>query len=351
MIDYAEPPIEIGLLTLGDRMPDPSTGKTQTEAERHRSIVEQAVHAEQLGFDAVHLGEHHLSDYMLSSPPVVLAAIGERTSSLKLSTGVTLTATLDPLRVAEDYATVDVLSGGRAEIVAGRGSYFQKTFAAFGRDAADSADLFAENTELLVRLLRETDVHWQGNFRTGFDGVTSRPRPVGPMPVWIGGGSSKRTVALAARLGAPLMLPSVFAAPEAFGPIVDFYREQWAEAGHAAAPQVGACCHCHVAPESQVARDRFQTWYQNYWEWVQDLVTEFTPGAPRLPFDRDTLYAGPALVGSPAELIDRVGAWREGLGITRQLFMFDLGGIPQPTLFATLDLFGAEVVPQLTGLG
>jgi len=343
----AKTAIEIGLMSLGDRLRDPVTGSLRSEAERHRSIVEQAVLAEQMGFHSVHVGEHHLNDYMVSAPPVLLAAVGERTEKLVLSTGVTLMATLDPLRAAEDYATVDVLSGGRAEIVAGRGSFFQKTFPAFGLDAADSAELFAENVELLARLLSEEDVVWEGKFRSPLHGVTIRPRPVGDLPMWVAGGSSRRTVELAARLGAPLMLPSVFAPPDQFVAIVEFYREQWDAAGHEGDPVVGACCHCHVAPTTGEARSQFAPWYEHYWQWVQALIVDFTPHAKALPFDLDTLYAGPAIVGSPAEIVDRVGQWAELLGLSRHLFMFDLGGIPDAELFSTVELFGQEVVPQL----
>lgn len=341
------PTIDIGLLTLGDRLADPNTGALRTEAERHRSIVEEAVLAEQLGFHSVHLGEHHGNDYMLAAPPVALAAIGERTENLVLSTGVTLMATLDPVRAAEDYSTLDVLTGGRAEIVAGRGSFFQKTFPIFGLDAADSAELFAENVELLKRLLTEEDVWWEGKFRTPLEGVTLRPRPIGDLPVWIGGGASLRTIDLAARLGCPLMLPSVFAPPDQFIPVVDHYLEQWEAAGHGTDPIIGACCHCHVAPTSEAAKTRFAVWYEHYWSWVQDLIIDFTPQAKRLPFDIDELFAGPAIVGSPAEVVDRIGQWTEKLQLSRHIFMFDLGGIPDPDLYASMELFGSDVVAQL----
>ena len=144
---------EIGLLSLGDLLPDPNTAECRTESERHRSLIDQAVLAEQIGMDAIHLGEHHGSDYQLSAPAVVLAAVGERTERLRLSTGVTLVANLDPFRVAEDYATLDVLSRGRAEIVAGRGSFFARTFEIFGQDPNQSRALFKDHLEL-VKLLQ-----------------------------------------------------------------------------------------------------------------------------------------------------------------------------------------------------
>ena len=338
--------LDIGLLTLGDLLPDPGTGHCRTESERHRTFVDQAVLAEAIGMHAVHLGEHHGSSYQLSAPAVVLAAIGERTTRLKLSTGVTLLANLDPFRVAEDYATLDVLSGGRAEIVAGRGSFFARTFEIFGQDPGQSRPLFNEHTLLLLRLLSEENVVSDGPLRP-VAGETSRPRPMTRLPVWIGGGSSTESVDLAAELGFPLMLPSVFAPPEAFAPIADRYREQWAKAGHEGPPVVGACCHTHVAPDSQTARRQFRVWYENYWSWVQQLIKDYTPHARSVTFDYDQLLAGPAVVGSPAEVVERIGRNRETLGLDRMIFMFDLGGIPDDALFGTLELFGSDVIPHV----
>ncbi len=337
--------LEIGLLSLGDLLPDPNTGHCRTESERHRNLVDQAVLAEQIGMHAVHLGEHHGSAYQLSAPPVVLAAIGERTERLRLSTGVTLVANLDPFRVAEDYATLDVLTEGRAEIVAGRGSFFARTFEIFGQDPKQSQALFNDHVALLLELLRGENVKADG--LRPLHGETSRPRPYGELPVWVGGGSSTKTVDLAAGLGCPLMLPSVFAPPAAFAPIVERYLDQWDTAGHATEPVVGACCHMHVAPTSQQARTQFRVWYKNYWDWVQGLIKDYTPHAESLPFEYETLIEGPALVGSPAELVDRIGTTTELLGLSRMIFMSDLGGIPDDVLFATLELFGAEVMPAL----
>ncbi len=338
--------MELGLLSLGDLLPDPATGISRTEAERHRSLVEQGVLAEQLGFHSVHLGEHHGSGYQLSAPAVVLAAIGERTSRLTLSTGVSLAANLDPFRMAEDYATVDVLSAGRAEIVVGRGSFFARTFEIFGQDPADSRALFDEHVRLLLRLLTEERVDHAGPLRPVY-GETSRPRPLTPITVWVGGGSSHSSIDLAAALGCPLMLPSVFAPPETFVAAVARYREQWQRAGHASAPRVGACCHCHVARDSQTAHRQFKPAYSSYWNWVQDLVVAYTPQAQRMPFDYDAMVAGPAVVGSPAQVVDRIGHFRELLGLERMLFKFDLGGMPDATLYPTLELFGHEVMSAL----
>lgn len=339
--------LQTGLLSLGDLLPDPNTGVCRTEAARHRSLVDQAMLAEEIGMHAVHLGEHHGSSYQLSAPAVVLAAIGERTSRLRLSTGVTLLANLDPFRVAEDYATVDLLSGGRAEIVAGRGSLFARTFEIFNQDPSASRSLFTDHVELLLALLRGENVHAEG--LRPLHGETSRPRPFGDLPVWIGGGSSQTSVDFAARLGCPLMLPSVFGPLEAFVPLVERYREQWAAHGHAGAPVVGACAHTHVAPTSQGGRERFRVWYENYWNWVQELIVSYTPKAPRLTFDYENLTSGPAIVGSPQQVLERICSARQQLDLDRMIFMFDLGGIPDADLLASINLFGSDVLPHLDG--
>ncbi len=175
-------------------------------------------------------------------------------------------------------------------------------------------------------------------------GETTRPRPHGELPVWIGGGSSTQSVDLAAELGCPLMLPSVFAPFDSFAPLVERYRAGWAEAGHAGAPRVGACCHTHVAADSQTARRQFRPFYENYWHWVQDLIRAYTPHARAVPFDYETLVAGPAIVGSPQEVGERIDAARQLLGLDRMIFMFDLGGMPEDLLMPTIELFGRQVL-------
>jgi alkanesulfonate monooxygenase SsuD/methylene tetrahydromethanopterin reductase-like flavin-dependent oxidoreductase (luciferase family) len=222
-----------GLLILGDHLADPHTGYKSSHSARHRQIVELGVRAEQLGFDSVWLGEHHLCDYILSSPPVVLAAIGERTSRLRLGTGVTLLGSLDPVRAAEDYATLDVLSQGRVEVVTGRG-ILRRTYGDFGLDPSRSREIYDEHVELLLELWTREELHWRGRFRSPLEGITVKPLPHQKPhpPLWIGGGSSYDSVDLAARLGLRLMLPSVFAPPEAFAPHVERYRERYLAAGH-----------------------------------------------------------------------------------------------------------------------
>ena len=337
--------LEIGLMSLGDLVADPHTGDRMTEAERHRQIVDQAVAAESLGFTSVHLGEHHFSDYMLSSPPVVLSAIGERTTTLGLSTAVTLAGNLDPVRVAEDYATVDVLHGGRVELVLGRGNLFVKTYEGFGQPLDTARGRYDEAVPLLARLLREENVTWSGEFRPPLSEHTTRPRPHGDMPIWIGA-ASRGSAELAADLGCSLMLPSVFGRPEMFAPIAEVYRERWEANGHELAEaRVGACCHIHVGPTTAEARATFEPHYAAYWDFVGELLG----GAGTWPpFDFDELLSGPGFCGSPAEIVDKIEHWRDFFGLDRHLCMFDLGGMPTPTVMGALERFGTDVLPQLS---
>jgi alkanesulfonate monooxygenase SsuD/methylene tetrahydromethanopterin reductase-like flavin-dependent oxidoreductase (luciferase family) len=316
-----------------------------TEAQRHRSIVDQAIFAETLGFTSVHLGEHHFSDYMLSSPPVVLAAIGERTKTLKLSTSVTLAGNLDPVRVAEDYATVDVLSGGRVELVLGRGNLFANTYAGFGQNLETARQRYDENVDLLMTLLREENVTWSGEYRSPLEGHTTRPRPMSTLPVWIGAGSAD-SAKLAADLGCWLMLPSVFGRPEMFKPIVDIYRARWSEVGRAPeTARVGACSHAHVGNDNQSARATWAKFYQNYWDFVGNLLGN-PPNWPA--FDLDKLLSGPGFCGSPDYVVEKIETWRELFGLDRHLLMFDLGGMEDAMVMASIERFGTKVMPQLT---
>jgi len=346
--------MEIGLLTLGDHLPDPHTGQRTSAVARHRSLVDQAVAAEAAGFARVHVGEHHFCDYIVSAPPVVLAAMAERTERLRLSTGVTLLANLDPVRVAEDYATVDVLSNGRVEMVTGRGSAYAHTFAPFGQDVHDSRSVYDENVELLVRLWSETGVTWTGQHRAPLVDVTVQPRPVQAPhpPIWVGGGSTFDSVDLAARLGLPLMLPSVFSPPQHFVRIVEHYESAWDAAKFPIEQrQLGAVLHCHVAPTSQEARERWEPHLRTYFEWVGDLVRWSQRLAADVSlfgaFDFGKLTSNLAVAGSPAEVVDRIGELASMLHLDQVGLMLDMGGIPTETVLEMIELIGTDVIPNV----
>jgi alkanesulfonate monooxygenase SsuD/methylene tetrahydromethanopterin reductase-like flavin-dependent oxidoreductase (luciferase family) len=343
--------MDVGLLSLGDLITDPVTGIRRTHAQRHRNLVEQAVAAEAVGFSSVHLGEHHFCDYILSSPPVVLAAIAERTTTLRLSTGVALGVNLDPIRIAEDYATVDVLSGGRVEPCIGRGTFFPHTFEVFGQESSNAAAVFAENLQILVEVWEREDVSWSGTHHSSLRNVTVNPRPVQTPrpPIWAGVGASPESIDLAARLGLWIMLPTVFGTIDMFRKAVDLYEARWEHYGHpAAAKRIGCCTHTYVHESSQRARQIWEPRYRAYIEWVNALQSASSGGkmSGLGNFDFEALTASTAMCGSPEEVIDRMGSMREKLHLDTQILMFDMGGLPDTELFDVIELAGKSVLPQ-----
>jgi alkanesulfonate monooxygenase SsuD/methylene tetrahydromethanopterin reductase-like flavin-dependent oxidoreductase (luciferase family) len=345
--------MKLSVMTLGDLVADPVTGHRPTPVERHRDIVDTAVLAEQAGFHGINIGEHHGLDYIFSAPPVILSAIGARTEHLNLSTAVTLMANLDAWRAAEDYATVDNLTGGgRVEIVAGRGNFFASTYTLFGQALDESRARFDENIDLLAELWHGEPVTWQGKFRAPIDGQRLQPTPVNTerVPLWIGGGSSPESAELAARLGLGLMLPSAFGNPATFRKVVDVYKERFAEAGHAHEPKVGACWHANIARTSQGAVKGWEPRYRYYFEFMRDLLAKVNPELPNFlkPFDYDWLRTqGPAIVGSPDEFVERLTKVSEMLDCDTNLLYMDMGGLPTGEFREQIELIGEQVIPAL----
>ena len=349
--------MEIGVITLGDNRPDPLTGRQRTASEHHREVLDLAVQAEALGFDTFHVGEHHGCDYITSAPAVVLGAAAALTQRIRLSTATALLPIHDPVRFAEDYATVDVLSNGRAEVIVSRG-ILARSYGDFGYEYGKSGELFRENIELVLRLWREENVSWQGRFRRAVDGYTVQPRPVQQPnpPLWIGGGFSEESVLLAAEFGLPLTLPSVVMPPTAFVPLVEKYRERFQDRGFGG-PRVAALSHLHCARDMDTARQRYGRRHMEYMNWVgQSLLPwgfapvlppgETPPSMPLFDFER-AVNGGPTVAGSPQQVLDRLAEFKEACGLDRQLLHVDNGTLPQEEVFESLELTAAEVLPAL----
>ena len=336
---------------MGDLLQDPITGQLMSQADRHRMLVEGAVTAEQAGFWSASLGEHHFCDYVVSAPPVVLAAIAERTSEIRLGTAVALGANNDPIRLAEDYATLDVLSGGRVELVVGRGNLYEHTYDAFGQDPGLSRPMYEERVSLLVDALRNEQLDWSGEFRPPFHNYTTQPRPLqDPLPIWVGGGSSVESAEYAAKMGLPLMLPGIFGPPKIFIPLVERYRQAWEEHGHPSQDcLVGTIAHTFMADSSQEAFRISGPRFQVYMEWVRDLLRLSTPSLSDLIRETDLKQMterGPTVCGSREEVLDKMSLYRETLGLDAYLLMCDLGGMPASELTETLFAFGSEILPE-----
>ncbi|TQM78982.1 alkanesulfonate monooxygenase SsuD/methylene tetrahydromethanopterin reductase-like flavin-dependent oxidoreductase (luciferase family) [Saccharothrix saharensis] len=326
--------MDVYLLILGDHLPNPYTGREVTECDRLRAVVEQAVVAEEAGFAGVAIGEHHFTRYIVSAPELLLATIAERTSTLRLSTGVTLLAHHDPVRVAENLATLDVLSRGRAELIVARG-VSQRTDVAFGVQD-DLRARFDENLRLLLRLLEERHVTWEGKYRSPLVDVTTRPRPVQqPRPsVWMGSGSAV-SADLAVELGLPLMLPSTLRDPSTHRPVVERYRAAMGGRGRVALPS-----HVFVAPTAAEARAVWRPHLAAYAQFAD-------PWRGDGEVDVDLLMEGAAVCGDPAEVTARLNRLTELLCLDAQLVMVDIGGLPHHAVLDAIRLFGREVLPNL----
>ena len=276
---------------------------------------------------------------------MLLSFIAGQTSRIRVGTSVTLLANLDPLRVAEDLAMLDVLSNGRAEVTFARG-VMESTMAAFGIESvAELRPRFDENLRLVLRLLTEESVTWGGEYRTPLDQVRLEPRPLQePFPtIYIGGGLSTISADLAGELGLGYILASLFKYPEDYQPMVERYRAAMEQAGFAKRTIVGYPSYVHVARTTQQARTRWRPHLEHYVEYAADFR-----GAFGRPMDYDGLLKGPAICGSPAEVAERIAEVNELLDLDLHYLLLDLGGLDDDTLFEVIDLLGEEVLPSIS---
>ena len=334
-----------GLLSLADYLVSPIDGRRESQAVRLQRVVDAAVQAEAAGFGSFGVGEHHFSGYILSAPELVLAAASSRTTTIRLGTSVTLLANTDPVRQAEQLATLDVLTNGRAEMTFARG-VSEHTANAFGiADFDELRPRFEEYLKLVLRLFTEEAVTWEGKYRAPLDDIRLEPRPVQkPYPgVWIGGGLSTTSAELAATLGLPLFLPSLFRWPVDYLDIVGHYRRRLAEAGHPGKGRLGFPSYLHVAATSQEARRRWRPHLEHYRDFALTIR-----GAFGRETDFDSLLQGPAICGSPAEVIERVNEINELLQLDRHLFLLDAGAVPEAVLSDEMELLATEVLPHLS---
>jgi alkanesulfonate monooxygenase SsuD/methylene tetrahydromethanopterin reductase-like flavin-dependent oxidoreductase (luciferase family) len=334
--------MDVYLLSFGDYLPDAVSGHCCSQRQRLRCIIETAVLAEEVGFTGVAIGEHHFSQYIVSSPELLLAAIATRTTRVRLATAVTLLAQADPVRVAEQLNTLDALSAGRAEITVARG-VSRSTWAAFGLADEDAVrHRFDENLRLLLRLLTEDNVTWQGPGRAPLDAVGVQPRPVqSPRPpIWMGGGLSMRSADLAAEHLLPLMLPSTLRHPDSHLSIVRHYRQRMR--GHEAQAGIGIPVHVLVAPSDAEARTRWPPYLESYARFASTLR------GTGQPWRVSDLLRGPAICGDPATVAARLLRLQGLLGLDRVLVVFDAGGLPPDQVLAGVELFGTQVLPLLS---
>jgi probable LLM family oxidoreductase len=336
--------MEIGIYTFADISPDPSSGRMGAHQRLH-NLIEEIELAEQVGLDVFAVGEHHRPDYAISAPAVVLAAAAVKTKKIKLSSAVTVLSSDDPVRVFQSFSTVDLLSDGRAEIMAGRGSFIE-SFPLFGYDLKDYDELFSEKLEMLVHLNKSTRVTWKGRYRAPINnqGVYLRPYQQ-ELPIWIAVGGTPESVVRAGKLGLPMALAIIGGMPERFAPIVALYRNVAEKSGNADKMKVGINSHAYVAETSQQASDEF---YTSYAEVMTRIGRERGwPPVTRQHYEEMRTPEGSLLVGSPQQVIDKLLFEHSIFKNDRFLAQMDVGALPHDKLMKSIELFGTKVAPAV----
>jgi probable LLM family oxidoreductase len=336
------PEFEFGLDTFMPVTVD-AAGRPVRGDEAIRNTVREAVLAESVGIDSFNIGEHYRPEFMDSANHVVLAAIAGQTERIRLGTAVTVLSTQDPVRVYADFATLDAVSNGRAQLVVGRGSATE-SFGLFGFDLADYEELFEEKLDLLVRLLRDQPVTWSGTFRSPLrEQLVGPPIPKGHVPTWVGVGGSPESVLRAARYGLPLMLAIIGGSPGRFAPLVELYKRALEQRGMPALP-VGLHTLGFVAETDEQAIEIQWPYYKEQFEraasergWRDPSYEQFLAEV-----DHGSMY-----VGSPQTVATRIAAVIRTLSLSRFDLHYAIGRIPHEQRMATIDLFGREVIPRV----
>lgn len=338
--------LELGLDTFGD-VTTGADGRPLSQPEVLRNVVEEAVLADRLGLDFFGVGEHHRADFAVSAPEVVLAAIAGRTERIRLGSAVTVLSSDDPVRVFQRFATLDAVSGGRAEVILGRGS-FTESFPLFGYELSDYEQLFEEKLALFAELLREGPVTWQGATRAPLAGQRVYPPTAsGALRTWVGVGGSTSSVVRTAGYGLPMMLAIIGGNPLAFAPLVELYHRTLASTGHDPRP-VGVHAPGYLAATDEQARD--EAWPHYAAMHARIGRERGWPPMTRDQFDRTAGPDGALFVGSPATVAPKIAKVVQGLGLSRFDLKYSIGTLPHERLLQSIELYGKEVAPLVRDL-
>ena len=337
--------MELGLYTFADIPISDSTSRSTVTNNRFKELMEEIKLADEVGLDVFGIGEHHRADYAVSSPAVILGAAAVTTKNIKLTSAVTVLSSDDPVRVFQDFATVDQLSGGRAEIMAGRGSFIE-SFPLFGYDLEDYDELFSEKLDLLLKLNEGEIIDWQGKHRPSINNLGVYPRPYQKkLPIWLAVGGTPASAVRAGTLGLPLALALIGGAPERFVPFMNLYRETAKNAGHDVKTlQTSINSHVYIAENSQKAGDEF---FPSYATMMNRIGRErgWSP-INRTQFDQMRSQQGSLIVGSPQQVIDKILYAHELFGNTRFLAQMSMGA-PHASILNSIELFGTQVAPVI----
>jgi probable LLM family oxidoreductase len=355
--------MEVGLYSFGE-LTDYPGGALMSAEQRLKDLIEEIELADQVGPDVFGVGEHHRADYLVSAPAVVLAAAAARTKRIRLTNAVSVLSSDDPVRVFQQFATLDLLSGGRAEIMAGRGSFIE-SFPLFGYDLDDYDELFDEKLRLLMQLTQEEVVTWSGKHRAPISGLGVYPRPLqNPLPIWIAVGGTPQSVVRAATLGLPMALAIIGGTPDRFVPFVELYREAYARARPSNTPspspalrapspkmgeeprsQISIYSHGYIADTSQQAADEAFPAFQ----FVMSKIGKERgwPPTTRQGFEAQIGPKGAVLIGSPQQVIDKILYEHELFAMDRFLMQMSVGTMPHAQIMHSIELFGTVVAPAV----
>lgn len=338
--------MELGITTFVENTPDPSTGKLLSPHKRMMNLMEEIELADQVGLDVFSVGEHHRPDFLVSSPAVVLAAAAVRTKNIKLTSGVTVLSSDDPVRVFQDFSQVDLLSKGRAEIMAGRGS-FTESFPLFGNDLKDYDSLFSEKLELLLELNKNEKVSWQGKHRPKLYNRGVYPRPYQDhLPIWIAVGGTPESVVRAGKFGLPMALAIIGGMPERFVPFTDLYKQTYRDSGHNNENlQLAINSHGYIADDSKMAANEF---YDPY-AFMMNQIGHERGWSPinRNHYDLMRAPAGSLFVGNPDEVTEKILYCQKLFGFTRFLLHISVGTMPHSKVMRSIELLGNVVAPAV----
>lgn len=336
--------MELGLYTFADMQPDKVSGRAVNAHRRIQELLEEIRLADEVGLDVFAVGEHHRPDYAISAPAVVLGAAAAVTKKIKLSSAVTVLSSDDPVRVFQSFATLDLISSGRAEIMVGRGSFIE-SFPLFGYDLNQYDELFAEKLELLLKINQNEIVSWKGKHRASLINLGVYPRPLQPaLPIWQAVGGTPQSAVRAGTLGLPMALAIIGGYPDKFVPFINLYRDTSKKAGHGLLP-LGINSHVYVADSSQQAGDEFYPAYSA----MMNRIGRERGWAPlrRMDFDAMRTPTGSLVVGSVQEVIDKILYEHSLFNNTRFLAQMSVGIVPHDKVLRSIELFGTKVAPAV----
>ncbi|ASK31849.1 LLM class flavin-dependent oxidoreductase [Chryseobacterium sp. T16E-39] len=341
--------MELGIGMFGDLALDQTTGKYKDAGVKIREILEQVKLMDEVGIDVFAMGEHHRPDYAVSSPEMVLAAAASITKNIRLASGVTVLSSSEPVKVYEDFSTLDLISDGRAEIFVGRGSFIE-SFPLYGYSLNDYEQLFDEKLELLLKINSEENVSWSGELRAPMQNQTVYPRAKngGVLPIWRAVGGTPQSVLSAAKLGMPLVVAIIGGMPIQFRNLIEFYKQEYQKAGHDVAQmQIAVHSHTFVSDDQNVIDGYF-----NNYKSQMDRIGSSRGWAPytKAQYEGGRSKDGALFIGNPAEVSDKIAYMKEIFGITRFIGHMDVGDPDHHLMMKSIELFGKEVLPKVKAL-